>query len=403
MARGPIEIPIAVDTGGIEKSIKNGLIDPVEDAEDALKKLGDTDAGRDLDRQLDRAQDATEDFKDELDKTRKSLDKLSYAAKDAGDDASKGMGKFNAAAEEVTNEVGSNLGEAVSSIRGDLGDLGQVGQDTLGGLAATLAGTGPAGIAGAAGLAAGAVGLGLITDALTTQQEEADRLKDRLSDAYSGALQAGRDYLDGLDIIADAQDLAFNPDRKGEYEKVLETQKQTGLDIATILKANAGELESIEIVQGRINDLWKNVDEVNIFEETFGGNTLSKVRDYWNTTADAASDYKQRATESLNYTSDLLLDYIDNAKGAEVQTNKFGDKLVTLPDGKEIVIDAKTGKATENVDSFRGNVDKIPKEKAVTIRGTVDLDDVTRGIQNYRPPRVTVVVDGKTRYGREVF
>lgn len=46
MARGEIKIPMAVDTSGIAREIDNGLVQPLEDAEDALKSLSRSMPGR---------------------------------------------------------------------------------------------------------------------------------------------------------------------------------------------------------------------------------------------------------------------------------------------------------------------------------------------------------------------
>lgn len=378
-----IEIPVAVDTGGVEKSIQNGLIDPVEDAEKALENLGKTDVGRDLDKQMGRAQDATEDLSKELDRTRADLDKLGYAARDAGDDGKAGLGKIREGAQEVQREIGTNLGEAVSSIRGDLSDLGQVGQDTLGGLAATLASAGPAGIAGAAALAAGAVGLGLVTASLQEQQKEADALKARLSDAYRAAAEAGRDYIDQATVVAQWNDLAFNPDRAEEYKKVQETIKTTGLDVSTVMKANAGDLDALAIVQERATQAWRDQgEEANIFSDGLNDRAM-QIRDYWNSTAAAAKESSDKTKAVIQGTTDYWKDQIATYGDVGVAIDEVGNKVVTLPDGKEIFIDAKTGQATEDVSKFKGDVDGTidhlnGREVVVKARTQVDRTELDR-------------------------
>lgn len=358
--RGEIEIPVGIDTGGFEKGVRNGLIDPIEDVEDALDQLGKVDAGTDLERDLGKAQDATEDLDRELDQTRKSLDKLGYAARDAGDDGVKGMRKIKDGADEVTTEGFANAAEAVSSFRGDVEDLGQIGQDTLGGLAGTLAGTGPAGIVGAVGLAAAAAGWGLITQSIQDQEEAARKLRERLTSAYEDAASEGRSYIDTAQFIAEANDLIFNPDRADEYKKIREDAKRLNLDESLLIKANSGDLESQKIVRQEINKFLES-DEAHL-DSIYGKNKglsdeATEMRDRWEDIAKATDEATASAENSKKVTSEFLLDAARNASYAEEEVDKFGNRLLRLPDGTEFVVDAKTGQAHQDMDRFYGDAD----------------------------------------------
>ncbi|CAI9386089.1 hypothetical protein [Microbacterium sp. T2.11-28] len=407
--RGEIEIPIAVDTGGFEKGIRNGLIDPIEDAERALEELGksdpgselerdlkkaedalddiaDTDVGRDLDREMKRAQDATEDLDDELDRARKGLDKLGYAARDAGDDGAKGMGKIKAGADEVTNEGFANAAEAVSSFRGDITDLGQIGQDTLGGLAGTLAGAGPAGIVGAIGLAAAAAGWGLITQNLEDQQEDADKLRERLAGAYQEAAEAGRDYLTVSQFIAESNDLMFNPDRAEEWKQLRSDAVVLQLDEGTIIKANLGDLTAQEVVRSQIA---KKVQEARDADVELGDklesgarkSALADIADRWSLITDETEKSADAARNAAKVTSDFLLDAAREAGTATSEVDKFGNELVRLPDGTEFVIDAKTQQAHQDMDRFYGDVDgKIDRLNKKDIDLRVGAKDQTGAV-----------------------
>src|SRR5690606_27577604 len=109
--------------------------------------------------------------------------------------------------------------------------------------------------------------LGLVTAQLEAQSEEAERLRERMVTAYQDAQLAGEDYLSTAHIIKDTQDLMYNEDRAAEYQRVLDTQKQTGLDMNTLFKANAGDLEAIRVVQSRITGLVQDEMDAN-FEKT---------------------------------------------------------------------------------------------------------------------------------------
>lgn len=368
-----LSIDIAANTSAAQRGIKDlsktldGVADSLDDVAADAARDGDRversfrdmvkaaqDAGRENGRAFSKSSQALEDVERQAKRTERAVD-------DIGDGGHKSFGKMGEAAEEVTQEMGQNLGEAVSSIRGDLTDLGQVGQDTLGGLAATLAGSGPAGIAGAAALAAGAVGLGLVTAEMEKQKEQAEALRTRMVTAYGDAAQAGLDYLDVATIIADTQDLINNPERAEEYQKVLETQKITGIDLSTIYKANAGDLDALRIVQDQMNaarhEAAEAGEEVNLIEGIYG-DSLKNTAEYWERTGTAAEDASAKAQSSAQATSDLLLKEIDTYGQLEQRVDDLGNAVVTLPDGKEILIDAKTGRATLDVSKFGKDTDE---------------------------------------------
>ncbi|WP_341941728.1 hypothetical protein [Microbacterium sp. LWH10-1.2] len=185
MARGEIKIPMAVDTGGIEKSIKNGLVEPLEDAEDALKALTKVDAGRDLERDLDKAQDATEDLKEELEDARSDLKKLGFAAKDAGDDAKRGFKGAEDGVKEMGEEANSTAKEAAASFDGSAESILDAFQEVA---ANAFAGFGPAGAL--AGLAI-AAGIGIAVGKFQEAEEAAEELRMKAVEYASDAVEAG--------------------------------------------------------------------------------------------------------------------------------------------------------------------------------------------------------------------
>nr|WP_315266026.1 hypothetical protein [Microbacterium lemovicicum] len=353
MARkGDIEIPIAVDTSGVEKSIRNGLIDPVEDAEGALKKLSKADSG-DIAKDMDKAQDATKDLSRELDDARDDLKKLGYAAKDAGDDSRKGMDRAKEGVGEFKDEANSTAREAAASFSGSADDIGDAFQEVA---ANAFAGFGPAGAL--AGLAA-AAGIGVVTAELQRQQEEADKLNERMTEAYQSAAEAGQAYIQEADVIANWQDLIFNKDRAEEYKKVQDTINATGLDRSTIMKANAGDLDALAIVQERITEAWKKEgDEANLFTDGLGTKTQA-AKNYWDTVGTAAQTSSDLSKEAIQGVTDYWLEQIAVAGEVAERTDDVGNRIVALPNGKEILIDAKTGQATEDVSRFGTDTDAV--------------------------------------------
>lgn len=384
-----LSIDIAANTRAAQRDVKD-LSRALDDTSDALDDLA-----RDSTRSADKVEASFRDMQ-------RAAEKADDAVSDIGRGGSANLTRVRDGAKEVTQEVGQNLGEAVSSIRGDLSDLGQVGQDTLGGLAATLAGAGPGGIIGAATLAGGAVGLGLVTAELQRQQEEADKLRERLSGMYQKAAEEGRSYLDTAQFIAEATDVMFNPDRADEWKRLQEDAKELGLSQQTLIQANAGDLDSLAEVQKRVNGL---VDEERQKREDmgafFGGQNknleeqrLEGIRDRWQQIADASQELADKAGVASNVTSDMWRDAIEGAKNATREVDEFGNVLYTLDGDKQVVIEADTGQATTNVSKFKGDADGVIDQlngKEIILRADADVSAVTRAVD-----RVIAQNGGKT-------
>jgi hypothetical protein len=287
-----LKLDILANTRELVTEMRKGgaSIEEISDALDIVAREG-RDAGGKVESSL-------QDLQRQAGKTER-------AVKDIGDGGAINLRKIGDGAREAQQELGQNLGETVSSIRGDLSDLGQVGQDTLGGLAATLASGGPAGIAGAALLAAGALGLGAVTAEMQKQQEEADKLRERISGAYQGAADDGRAYLDVAQLIAEANSLMFDPERAEEYKRIREDAKRLGLEEATVIDANAGSLDAQKEVLERINELR---DELNDKPRQQGIAGTAE----WDAEKKAIDDIEQRWTNA----NEVSEQYADTAKKA---------------------------------------------------------------------------------------
>ena len=363
MSRSPIEIALASETKAFRQGIESGVIKPLEDAIKELRELGDADGADRLEASLKEAQRATEKLADETKITATKIEReyrdAYRSARQASDD---GTGKMKAGAQEVTQEIGSNLGEAVSSIRGDLSDLGQVGQDTLGGLAATLAGAGPAGVAGAAAVAAGAVGLGLVTASLQEQQQEAEKLRERLSDAYTEAAREGRNYLDTVQVISQVQDLAFDPERAEEWKQVQEDAKRLGMEAKDVAAAHVGDLDKQQSVMDRINALEQDrVDRAREYVEEHGTLStpltnerieLEEIGKRWGDLNDITRETSSAQAAGIQAVSRLLEEQYANTEGVITKVDELGNKVYELPDGKTLTIDAQTKTAYEDIDAI---------------------------------------------------
>lgn len=381
----PIKIDFLANVSKLLRGTKDASkgLDDVADSLDDVVKDGDK-AERQLERNFREIADAAK-------KADKQVDKI-------GDNSGKSFGKAGQATGEFKDEALSNFSEVTSSFDGSMSSIQDLAQGTLGGLATS----GLPGIGLAAGAAATAVGL--IGASIIGAAEDADELRDRLSGAYSDAAAAGRDYLDTATIIANQQDLMFNPERADEWKKVQDTQKQTGLDWSTILKANAGDLDALARVQGRVSERNKELadsgEEANLFLDA-GGTAIQKLEGFWKQLGDTATIQDKLRQESIENTNQLLREEIDATQGVTVEVDKLGNEVYTLPSGKQIKIDAKTKKATEDLDGFQGDLDGIP-EKVTTTLAVNDNDAYARAarLRDYLSRGINIPVTLTQQNGR---
>lgn len=387
---GGYQVGITSETKAFKQGIDAGVIEPLEDAQKELLELGRNRGPMALEESLKDAQDASEKLADETKRTadaiereyRDSYRKMRQASENAIDGGRAGMSRLRDGAQEVTQEVGQNLGEAVSSIRGDLTDLGQVGQDTLGGLAATLASTGPAGIAGAAVLAAGAVGLGAVTAELQKQQEGADKFRDRISDVYRSAAEDGRTFIDEQSKISAALDILFDPERADDLKQAQEDSARLGIDLSRILAAQTGDMGALSEVQSAIAAVQQKALQNTNLAERWDAD-LTDLYGRWESIGQVTDENARKAVTARQITSDYLLDAIAKADTATEEVDEFGNRLIHLPDGKDIIIDAKTGQASENLAKFKGDADGVIDHvngRAVVIKARVDTSDADRSL-----------------------
>lgn len=364
----------------------------VDRAEAALRDLGrtGTDSARDVQREVEEASD--------------DLDRMGRAARDAGNDGNAGLGRIKSGAKEVQQELGQNLGETVSSIRGDFSDLGQVGQDTLGGLAASVAGMGPAGLLGAFALAAGAIGLGAITagqEEAKQKQEDLNRAAADWASAYEES--AGR-IVSAAYIVGDILAQSTDPERNRE---ATEAAKEWGVDVPTAMRAIAGDATALVLVQESLARRTKEAnDEMSEAERNVGklGDGYSSLPadiQKGQERLDELTGSMQRGQQQAQNAATALYDYAVSTGVATGKTDDLGNSIVQLPGGKEIVVDAKTQTAYEDIAAFEAR--QIADKNAAVI---VNLQDNTasqmdRIVSNLRGRSVTVGVGTVLKPGWE--
>lgn len=230
---------IAADTRAVKVGIDKGVIEPLEDALEVLEDIG-RDGGRDLDKLEDAARDAqdqTEKVKREFSDLAKEIRETGRKAKtDFGDKIKDSSGEAKEAVDEIGREAESTGKEMAASFDGSIESIADAFQELT---ANAFAGFGPAGAA--AGIAA-ALGLGVVLQAFTAQQEAADELKERITSAYRTAIEEGNSYLSEAQIIEAALDI-LQSDRRGKLE---EDAKTLGVAFNTVLRAEAGDYEALK-------------------------------------------------------------------------------------------------------------------------------------------------------------
>lgn len=390
MARSPIEIPIASETGAFKKGVDSGIIEPLEDAQRALDDLGKSRGAEGLEREMRAAQKQTERLKDETERTVDAIEKdFPRAYRQVKQSAEDGMGRARAATEEVTQEIGSNLGEAVSSVRGNLSDLGQVGQDTLGGLAATVSGMGPGGLVGAMALAAGAYGLGAVTAGLEDAEERAERLKEQAAEWAQAYVDAGSTVLSTAQIIDRGQRLLVD-----QGDEVRKNADLWGVSAATAAAAMAGSQSAIDQVSDALDRQQRALEAnaagadnyaQNLEAATMGQSEANSQFTQGKKAFDDLTGAMQIGRETADFVSQMMADVARNTDGAQQSIDEFGDTIITLPDGKQVYIDAETGQATQDVDAIEQRIYGIPNRTS-TVR--VEVDD--SAVRNYRPPTIYI-------------
>lgn len=225
MAKG-IEIGIASETKAFKQGIDAGVITPLEDAEQALKDLGDGKGLDNLEQDLEAAQDASKKLARETKRTaddiedeyRKAYGKLKKESKDSLDDAGEATKAFK---EEATQ----NFAETASSFDGSMDSIVDMAQSTFGGLATAIGG--PLGIAlASAGALAGSALTGIIAMSAN--------MKDKVSENFEQMVQNGSK---SLTVLQENEQIARVMSE--QWDKINRISELTGAPVERVAKALA--------------------------------------------------------------------------------------------------------------------------------------------------------------------
>lgn len=321
-------------------------------AERAVQDVGDEfkETGRDGERAADKLEDALRDVQRQADRT----------SDEVGDVGDKGFRKLGDAGEEVSGELKQNLGETFSSFRGDLEDLPQIAQDVFGGLAGSVDS-----IAGSFALAGGAAGIGLLIAGIQELQKQEEERKKRIAEwgaAYIGNLDMMKS---GLADFASVEAIYTDPDK---YAEATKNAENWGVAVSDAVSAMAGDATTLSAIQ---DNLATNAETVSASLDRAGGDVRGldhDMRELRNQVSNGQQAFDSLTSEIdagkaiAEQYSDSLLNVVKQADSATSAVDDFGNTLITLPDGREIVIDAKTGQATTDVSKFKTDTDEVIRQ-----------------------------------------
>lgn len=384
MAGKGYTVGIASETKAFKQGIDSGIIAPLEDAEKALTDLGKSKGPDQLERGLEDAQKESKQLAKETKKTADTIEqeyRQSYKKmKDSADDA---YDKAGAGAQDFKRESVSTARESAASFSGEFDDVGDLVQETL---ANAFFGFGPVGAA--AGLAA-AAGLGIVFNELNKQKDAADELKSKMAGMYQAAVEEGRAYLDEAQILKEMQDIMWNPDRVGEYDKALGDSKALSLDISTVLAAQAGDTSAIRDVQERINAL--RADELGTLKELTAadlavGNAGSLRLDYLTEAGSRYGDIGQAIEENNSKAREAV-------RIEEEFSSKQTAQIKRVTDASQARWDAEAAA----IEKAKGILAEIPTEIKVKI-----IPDDT-AVRNWRAPMLPPAqLEVQAKWGKRI-
>lgn len=236
-------------------------------------------------------------------------------------------------------------------------------------------------------------------------QAAQEKAEQAAADWASKFEESGQRVATAAQQSASVVEFYTDPEKFKEAGKAAE---QWGVDVDTAILAMSGNQTSLQVVKDSVDGLREASEKQGVearkTAEANGSALLALTpleRKYQDakSSLDLLNDATSEGARRADGISASLYKIIDDASGASVQVDKLGNKIVTLPDDTQVFIDAKTGQASQNLDNFKGDLDKVPSTKAVTVKGTVDLDESALN----RSRTIRVGVEAFTRNGTRVF
>jgi hypothetical protein len=351
MARAPIEVGIASETKAFRQGVQSGIIDPLEDAADKLDDLGKSKGPEKLEDELEQAQKATKNLGREVDRT---ADDIERDFRDSYRKAGQSSDDFHdKAAENVENfksEAIQNLSEVASSFDGDLSDMADGVQGLTGGLAAALTpGIGiPVALLGATA-----------ASFLAAWAAAAEDSKQRVSDMYQDMLEQGRAFLSEDYITKSLGDII---DDDGKVAKAREDVKTFGLDIQTILRAQAGDQAAINEVLAAGNEKRQKALDIAQQQGSSAGDLHKHevlINERWDEALKTYTDVNGEIQKSVDKVR-LYQEAVGEAQTADNQRwEELGRKIAGLPSEKVVGLTLDTSEADRQLQSFLNQRNRV--------------------------------------------
>lgn len=357
---------------------------------------------QDVDKALDKVADSLDDVAKDGDKATEKLERsfkdLADSAKDSGRDIGRGMDdgfdKAKDGAEEFKDEANSTAREAAASFDGSAESIGEALQEVA---ANAFAGFGPVGAA--AGLAA-AAGIGLAAAGFETVQEAEEESKQAAADWAEAYIDAGSRILDATQVVEKARDIITDPE---QYKEAQDNAREWGVTESVAILAMAGDTNALTEASEKLRLKKRELNDTPISERT-SEEMLTLMNDVRNgeEALNKLTDAQAQGGIQADIYSESLRLLAENTAGTTSVVDEFGDTVYTLPDGKQIYIDAQTGKATENVDAIEKKVFSMTTNKTIKIDAdTTGVEGALRGLQGRT---ISVNVQGQvTRIGNQVW
>lgn len=323
----------------VKKSLQ-GIGLSSEDAEDAIKAI---------DRELERVGDNTGG--------RQASDDLTEIA-EGSSVAGEGLRGLGDIARDVL------AGDFSSAAQGAIGSLGEIAA--------------AAGIGGAAGSAIfGAVSE--LVGALIEKFGEYGNKVAEVRDETSAALVDMGGAFDAAALQGRIRDIVNDTDKWAQANLI---SQQTGLDLSVVLSGLAGDAEDAATTSQAFADVWDkipgSVDTETLYDAKASLEGVTSALDSAPAKIDAVSGAMERQASKL----------YEAATAAGVATGEvddLGNQIVKMPDGKEVVIDAKTQKAYEDIDAVEK---KQIAQKDFLLKARIDTSEY----DNWHPARKAIDV-----------
>ncbi len=301
---------------------------------------------------------SAEDAEDAVKAIDKELDAV--GKNDGGKKAADDLGEIKGGS-DVAGESLRGLGDIANDVlSGDFSSAAQGAIGSLGDIASA------AGIGGAAGGAIFTAVSGLV-GALIEQFGRYDSKVSEVRDSTSEALVEMGGAFDAAALQGRLRDIVNDTEKWAQANLI---SQQTGLDLGTVLSGMAGNAEDAALASQAFADVWDkipgSVDTQVMYDAKASLEGVTSALDGAPAKIDAVSAAMERQASQL----------YDAALASGEATGKIddlGNAISRMPDGKEVVVNAQTQKAYEDLNALEQK--PIPN-KQFTVKALIDDSEV---------------------------